>query len=283
MKKRIVTSLFAIACLLGSSAFIIKYQNGIAGYTGAPGEGSCNSCHGNASSPSSGITISSTPAFTLNEFVPGTTYNMTVTIAASGFNKFGFGCEILDQFLINAGMMQNQGPGVKFLFSSGRKNAVHSTPKSGTGQASFTFDWVAPSVGDTATIYAAGNAVNGNGSTSGDFPLPPVLMQLKAQAPVSEPTAVKENSSFALHSVSVYPNPAKETSTLAYRLAQARQVTVELVDLSGKTVKTLVNEKQAPGAYSQAIDLRGVAGGIYFVKVSGNGLKAAQKMLMVEN
>jgi hypothetical protein len=281
MKKRITTSVLALICLLGSSAFIIKYQTGIAGFSGSPGEGSCNSCHVGGSSAASNVVITSVPAFTLNEFVPGTIYNITINVSASGFSKFGFGCEILDDLSANVGVMQSPGSGVKFLFSGPRKDAVHSTPKSGVGQASFTFNWVAPTVGDTATIYVAGNAVNGNGSTTGDFALAPVFMQLKAHQPESEPTGIKENSPI-LTDVSVYPNPAKDATTLAYQLTQTQEVVVELVDIYGKTVKALVHEKQVPGAYSHMIDLQGIAPNIYFVKVSGNGSKLLQKMLLVK-
>src|SRR6218665_838528 len=198
MKKTITTLALAAAALTGASGFVkSKYQTGIAGYTGAPGETSCNACHGGASSPSSGVTITSVPSFTADEFIPGITYQMSVKVGASNaaLTRFGFGCEIIDDLGIDAGTMQNAGAGVKFLFAGSRKNAVHSTPKVKTnGSADFVFDWVAPSFGDTATIFVAGNAVNNNNSSSLDFPLPPVFKQLKAKQPEPEPVGIHKNN-----------------------------------------------------------------------------------------
>ena len=76
------------------------------------------------------MSINSLPAFSNNNYVPGTTYTLTIIITASGFNNFGFGCEILNASNTDAGTMQNAGTGVKFLTAgNGRKNAVQSATK----------------------------------------------------------------------------------------------------------------------------------------------------------
>lgn len=287
MKKTITTLVLATAALIGASGFVkTKYSNGIAGYTGAPGEVSCNACHGGASSTTSGITITSVPSFTNDEFIPGVTYQITVNVAASNaaLTRFGFGCEIIDDQGVDAGTLQNAGAGVKFLFAGSRKNAVHSTPKvKSNGSANFTFDWVAPSFGDTATIFVAGNAVNNNGSSSSDYPVPPVFKQLKAKAPEPEPVGIHKNSPSALAYLSVYPNPAAGGLTqVSYQLLQQQQVSVQLIDLHGKLIKELVNEKREAGQHSQVLDLQGVPSGIYFLKLSGNNVKLSQKLITVQ-
>jgi hypothetical protein len=287
MKKTITTLVLAALALIGASGFVkAKYATGIAGYTGAPGEATCNACHGNASSTTSGITITSVPSFTNDEFIPGTTYQITVNVAASNaaLTRFGFDCEIIDDLGVDAGTMQNAGAGVKFLFAGSRNNAVHSTPKvKSSGSANFMFDWVAPTIGDTATIFASGNAVNNNGSTSGDFPVPPIFKQLKAKQPEPEPVGIHKNSGSALAYLSLYPNPvAGGLTQVSYQLLQQQQVLVQLIDLHGKTIKELMNEKQEPGLHSQVLDLQGVASGIYFVKLSGNNVKLSQKLIAVQ-
>ena len=45
---------------------------------------------------------------------------------------------------------------------------VASKVTAGTGAATFDFDWTAPASGSTVTMYAAGNSVDRNFSTSGD-------------------------------------------------------------------------------------------------------------------
>lgn len=284
MKKTITTCVLALLTLFGTSAFIASYQTGIAGFTGSPGEATCNAagCHSGGNSPAAGATITSVPSFTNDEFVQGTTYVITVQLAAQNFNRYGFGCEILDASNVNAGTMQNAGAGVKFLFSGQRKNAVHTTPKIGTGGASFSFEWVAPSTGDTATIFVAGNAVNGNGNSSGDFPIPKIFQQLKAFVPAPEPEGIRENPSRSLSAVSVFPSPANGITSIHYSLSQTQNICIQLVNVSGKMIREFFNEEQTPGTHSHLLDLNNVAPGVYFVKTSVNNQKASQKMIVVE-
>src|SRR5437868_274035 len=110
MKKTFTTLLLVLITLIGTSAFILKNSTGIAGYTGSPGEATCANCHAGGNSAASGITITSVPAFTQNvnsefEFLPDSTYKIIITAKASGFSRFGFACEILDDQNLDAGVM----------------------------------------------------------------------------------------------------------------------------------------------------------------------------------
>lgn len=280
MKKTITTLVLALAALFGTSGFIVKYLNGIAGYTGSPGESSCGSCHGGGSSSAASIVISSVPGFTNNEYIPGTTYTISIDVAATSFTSFGFGCEILNDQAANAGVMQNAGAGVKFLVSGSRTNAVHTVRKNGlSNTVNFKFEWVAPAVGDTATIYVAANAVNGNNSTSGDYPIPPVLLQLNAY---QQPVGIRETRNTALAYMTLYPNPATNLSGISYALTQTQEISIQLMDLNGRLLKTLVQQQETPGAHSHILDLQGIAPGLYFVKLSGNNEKLSQKIITVQ-
>lgn len=280
MKKKFTSITLALIALVTSSAFIAKYQTGIAGYTGSPGEGSCNSCHGGANSPVSGTTINAVPSFTNNEYVPGTNYTITINLAAANFSVYGFGCEILNSSNTNAGNMHTQGAGVQFLNSASRRNAIHTGPKSGTGGTSFSFEWAAPTDGDNATIYVAGNAVNGNVNTTLDFPMVPVSLALTEQVPID--TDVKEQSANQLTQLSVYPNPAAALTTISYFLRSQKNLRIELVNMNGSIVKEFTDKTQDPGPHSQILDLQGIASGVYFVKVSVAGQKSTQKLISIQ-
>lgn len=283
MKKTITSISLVLITFISTSAFIIKNSSGIANQTGSPGETSCSSCHGGGTAAASGITITAAPSFTNDEYVPGTTYTITVAANATGFTHYGFGCEILDGSNANAGTMQAAGTGVKFLTGGGKKNAVHTAPKTGS-IASFVFQWVAPVEGSgDATIYAAANAVNANGSTNGDFPIPPVTMPLTEAAPtVTVDTGIHGNGAILASEVSVYPNPSSGFTNISYLLKQSNIIVVELVDITGKTVKELINEKQDPGYHSQILSLQGVIAGIYFVKTSVNNQQVSQKLITIQ-
>jgi hypothetical protein len=279
-KLTLFLTLFLTVVLCTSSVLI--YNSGIAGYTGSPGEANCSSCHSGGSSLSSAISISSTPSFSNNQYVPGTTYTIEITVTASGFSKFGFGCEILNASNANAGLIQTAGPGVKFMNitvqGTQRKNAVHTTGKLNAGSANFTFEWVAPQTG-AATIYVSGNAVNANNSSSGDFPITPVSLALQAEIPI-DPVAIKETNAL-LGELSIYPQPCNGITNLSYVLKQSSLIEISICDVSGKELKRFNEGKLQQGQHNKLLNLEGISAGVYFVKLLGEGKKLSQKLLIV--
>jgi hypothetical protein len=287
MKKFILSVALLITAILGSSAFIKKSSSGIAGYTGSPGEGTCATCHSGGTSASSGITITAVPAFSVNinsetEYVPGADYQITIETAASGFSKYGFGCEILTPSVTNSGTMSAPGSGVKFLNSGAKRNAVHTSAKNGSS-AQFTFNWKAPASGD-ATIYAIGNAVNGANGDNGDFVIAPVSLNL-VSAPIPLDTAnsvnLKKQNSSPLSGVSVFPNPAEKISQISYYLRESSEIRIELVSMNGSLIKVLYQQQENPGAYTQILNFQNVTAGVYFIKISANYSMSSQKLIVV--
>ena len=79
-------------------------------------------------------------------------------------------------------------------------------------------------------------------------------------------TGIQEHSySTAL---GIYPNPYTGRTQLAYSLAEKADVILEVYDLLGEKIKTLVNESQPAGAYKYDFSAKrsGRAEGIYIVK-----------------
>lgn len=68
----------------------------------------------------------------------------------------------------------------------------------------------------------------------------------------------------------VYPNPIEESATFSYSLKDATAVTIEIIDLQGKVVQTVLNSKeQQSGEYQQEILLHNsVASGNYILLFS---------------
>jgi len=81
-------------------------------------------------------------------------------------------------------------------------------------------------------------------------------------------------ATFELHQN--YPNPFNPETRIGYRLAQAGEVTVEIFDLLGKKVATLVQQQQNAGSYTvvwQGKDDLGhnVSSGVYFYRLQVRG------------
>ena len=289
MNKILLASISTLLILLFSSSYILQ-SNGMPGYTGSPGEQTCNACHGGGSSSASGITITTVPSFTNNEYMPDSTYHVTIGVSASGFGRYGFACEILDSLLVNAGIMLNNGAGVKFQNAfNGRRNAVHTTPQIAP-TASFNFDWTAPSIG-RATFFVAANAVNGNNNTSGDFPVTRISLSLTPAPPTPSVPPVPEDSTKDVgldeRSIAntinayIYPNPASGFTNLNYTLSKSEIVTVTLMSIDGKEIKHLSDGRKNSGYNSQILDLNDMAPGVYLVRINTGGRTVSQKMVAI--
>jgi hypothetical protein len=275
--KKIILLISILALCTTSFINTKKNSGGKAGFTGSPGEGNCNGCHGGGTSIASSATIISTPSLSANQYVPGTTYTITIGIGAVGFSNFGFGAEILGTTNANIGTMQNPGAGVIFLNAgNGRKNAVHSSPKNGTTSVNFSFEWVAPASG-AATIYVCGNAVDLGGGTGGDLGTITTSLALSA----APSTNVKENTSISVSEINISPNPVSDLMSVNYIVNQTQNICIQLIDINGKVVKTLVNENQTSGNHTVISNIQDVSKGVYFVKASTNNQKITQRLIVI--
>jgi hypothetical protein len=78
------------------------------------------------------------------------------------------------------------------------------------------------------------------------------------------------------------PNPFRPSTTIRYTLPQAGHVTLEVMDVSGRRIRTLVNTVQPAGSHSFELEARGLAAGIYFYRLRAPGVDEARRMLHVE-
>ena len=80
-----------------------------------------------------------------------------------------------------------------------------------------------------------------------------------------------------------YPNPFNPLTHIAYRLCTAGKVELEIVDLSGRKIGTLVHGMRDAGTYSVTWDASKIASGIYVSILKVDGLMVdSKKMLLVK-
>jgi hypothetical protein len=273
--KKIAIAAFLI-CFFGTIfAFNILQSDGQVGKTGSPGEDNCSGCHDPVDAASS-ISLSANPSFVSNRYEPSTTYTITITVSHPSLQAFGFDCEILDPSNENAGIMSNPGPGMQFAEFSGKQNATHTAPKAGSGSASWTFVWTSPE-GGIANFYLSGLAADLSESTSGDSPANTVVMLT-----ASPGTGVKQVKAKSISPVIVFPNPVNDIASVTYQLLETKNISITLLDIKGREIRTLVNERQHAGPHSNIIDLKGIEGGVYFLKTTADGIKISQKLITLQ-
>jgi photosystem II stability/assembly factor-like uncharacterized protein len=79
-----------------------------------------------------------------------------------------------------------------------------------------------------------------------------------------------------------YPNPFNPSSKIKYQLSKSEYVMINVYDISGKTVKTLVNEKQNAGTYEVKMDASGLSSGVYFYRINAGEFSDVKKMMLVK-
>lgn len=83
-----------------------------------------------------------------------------------------------------------------------------------------------------------------------------------------------------------YPNPFNPTTTISYSLPEATKLRLDIYNLKGQLVKTLVNTEVSAGLHSvvwngKDMNNTAVASGVYFYRVSSqNGIQTKRMLLM---
>ena len=79
-----------------------------------------------------------------------------------------------------------------------------------------------------------------------------------------------------------YPNPFNPSTTINYSVAQQGQVNLEVYNIVGQKVATLVNANQPAGNYSVKFDANKLASGIYIYRITTNSYVKALKMSLMK-
>jgi hypothetical protein len=98
------------------------------------------------------------------------------------------------------------------------------------------------------------------------------------------PTAIDENVPVPDHFFlsNNYPNPFNPTTTIQYGLPEMSHVSVEIYDILGRKVTSLVNEEQPAGYYKINWTGDGKSTGMYFYRIHAGTFTETKKMLMLK-
>ncbi|MEY3984552.1 MAG: hypothetical protein RL160_2111 [Bacteroidota bacterium] len=150
------------------------------GYSGAPGENTCNTsgCH-NGTLRTSGLKWSKirfVGAFSGNGYIPDSTYTITITYRESGRARYGFQITCLTAANDPAGTFTATNTRVQRATTSVAGKTREYIQHTSTGSSpvvsdsvSWSFSWKAPASNlGTLKFYVSLNAANNNGQSSGD-------------------------------------------------------------------------------------------------------------------
>lgn len=226
-----------------------------------PGGGGCGSqnCHNN--NPNSGPgKIEAAFSGSNNEYVPGQTYSVTITLTDNTKQRFGFQAGAADPSNNQAGTFTITNPDNTSTQSGGGKSFIGH--KAAGGNNSWVFQWTAPAT-DVGPIklYYAGNAANGNSNTGGDNIYADILALNPAQSVGI--ASVSNNNDIKILS--------QDFGTLtidAGSAAESRQIA--LLSINGQL---LYQNQIAAGDYVVRIPCQDLSTGIYIIQCGQQSIK----------
>jgi len=255
MKIKHLPWILSSAAIVMFSSFAFLYPGGApAGYTGSPGDGAdCSGCHGGTATTTAGLITSNIPA---SGYVAGHTYQITATNNIAGSGKYGFEVSPQNAAGTQLGTLV-AGTGSQLL--SGSKYVTHTNASSTVN--SWTFSWIAPSVGTGPVTFYGAMARNYKGITT--------LSTLVVQE--ASTTGITENQA----SVDVLSVGANGLITVVLN-TNVNKAKISVFDLTGKQILST----SVSGAGSYKLD-QTFKTGIYIVMVQADNSVYKKKIVII--
>lgn len=263
---KLIYKLLPLLIIPMAIVFFASSSGSPGGKTGSPGDNgnNCTQCHsGTPQNASNWITTN----IGSGGYVNGQTYTITASGTHPGVGKFGFELTAEDEDGNKVGTFAITNPAETKL-TNGNKAVTHTsggTTPSGNGK-SWSVNYTVPQgiTGDI-TFYAALNAANGNGGTSGD------QIYLASHTVNQDVTGVDELA----NDFRIYPNPSH--GIVNVEMPENKGVKEMYVfNNSGQLAETVSLRDQSVNS----IDLTHLTRGIYFVKLQGNETGRMQKLVI---
>jgi len=79
-----------------------------------------------------------------------------------------------------------------------------------------------------------------------------------------------------------YPNPFNPVTTIGFQIPKSGITSLKIYDVTGRLIKTLVNEFKQTGNYKVEFDAGSVASGVYFYKLTSGDFVSTRKMVVLK-
>lgn len=145
---------------------------------------------------------------------------------------------------------------------------THTSPWDSLGTANI-YNFELPVAPDTTQFLWTWRTYGGNEHRTG-YPgyYPPPVTSVEFQNPELPFSPLLGN----------YPNPFNSTTRIVYQLSTNSEVKLEIYNLLGQKIATLVNKQQEAGIYSVTWDASDLSSGVYFSKLTTPDYACTKKM-----
>jgi hypothetical protein len=250
--------------------------------SGAPGEVTCakSGCHDDSPINKGNALLQAEMGNNITKYIPGKTYPLTVRIAESGVNRFGFQIVALkNNDNMNAGDISvMDGLRTQVITNDielqDRKYGTYTyqgTEPFAPGVGEWTMNWTAPdkNVGPI-TLYIASVSANNDNTDKGDH----VYTASLTLSP-DDAASVNDKAGDLLTNV-FFSNTSKELN-IALQLQNEKNVKCLLYTIQGRLVKVLFEERVTSTEKKIVMD---VPNGVYLVKLSAGQNEKTTKIVI---
>ena len=98
-------------------------------------------------------------------------------------------------------------------------------------------------------------------------------------------TGTESISAPATPGIKIYPNPFTNSTNISYTLQQIENVKIEVIDIMGRNIATLINSRQEPGNHNaifNAGDYNSANAGIYIVRMTVGACVTNKQIILVK-
>lgn len=282
MKSPFLTAASLLAILALPALALASASGPPNGRTNAPGEGNCTACHSTFPLNSGAGSLA---ASDLSGWVPGQTYDLGVVLSDPDASRWGFEFTVLDAAGNSAGTLAAVDGQTQLSTAGARtyaKQTLAGTQAGATGQVSWNLQWTAPDAGvGDVTLYAAGNAANGNFSSTGDR-IYAISSSWTAGSASPAPLPALAGAELKPN----YPNPFNPRTSLVFELARDQHVELAVYALDGRLVGRLASGQYPAGRHEVIWDGlnqggRAVPSGTYLTRLQAGGVVQTRTMTLV--
>ena len=77
-----------------------------------------------------------------------------------------------------------------------------------------------------------------------------------------------------------YPNPFNPMTEIRFTLPEDSHVRLDIVDMTGRIVRNVLNERMTAGNHGTVVDASELASGVYFYQLTAGNVKLTRQMML---